>query len=253
MRNGHETELERLRGLFGATTTAWAEHLFDTRPHAWTALSGGEQPDYNLALIHGGEVRAHIERALVDIERSRRPAIVMLAGPGLAGAQALTDAGWVCVGAMPFMVRENSGGTLDSDVRELTTDDLVDARALAGAAFGVGAEVAGRVFTPRILAHPDTTLAGLFIDEKLVSCGLMCRATGASTGWALATAAEHRGSGYARRLVAGNLEIDFAYRGPTVSLCLATPSGCRMYEKMGFTVVEYWQTWSKPRWFLGGS
>ncbi|AYJ48174.1 GNAT family N-acetyltransferase [Rhodococcus sp. P1Y] len=251
MINYQEAEVAELRTLFGATTVPWAGHSFDSHEAGWAALSGADQPDYNLALVHGDNADRHVQSTIDTIDASGRPAIVMLAGRGLAGGQILADAGWVCIGAMPFMARENPGGLLDPDIRELTETDLGRARELAGAAFGVGSLAAGRLFTPELLDHPDTTIAGLFVEDELVCCGLMCRAPGASTGWALATAARHRGSGYARRLISGNLEIDFARRGPSTNLCLATPRGRRLYEDIGFQTVEYWQTWSKPRWFLG--
>ncbi|MGU3432703.1 N-acetyltransferase [Actinomycetes bacterium M1A6_2h] len=241
------------RQLFGSSTAVWAEHHHVLGESSWVSLSGSTSPDYNLALVHGGEVAAEITGALDRIRASGAPAIVMLAGQGLAGAQILADEGWVNIGSMPFMKRDRTDRRPDRAVRELREDDLDAARELASISFGVGAELAARVFSSRVLNRRDSVLSGLFEDGELVSCLLLCRAPGVSTGWALATQPGKRRGGYATRLIAGTSSIDAQQRGESSHLCLASPMAKPLYDVLGFETVEYWQTWSRPRWVLGAA
>ena len=125
------------------------------------ALSLTGYVDYNLALLHGPGAVAATPRVLAAIETARVPAMVMLTGPGLAAADVLRDAGWVCTGAMPFMARSYGPMFDDPDVRLLGAGELADARALAAAAFGVPEEVGAAVGRPdrqwRLTATVTTT------------------------------------------------------------------------------------------------
>ncbi|MBM7417275.1 MULTISPECIES: GNAT family N-acetyltransferase [Nocardiaceae] len=248
-----EREMEALRQSFGQTTRSWADHTFESTESGWVAFSGLARPDYNLALVHGGDAAEQVGRVIDSVTALRRPALVMLAGAGLSGAQTLADAGWVSLQAMPFMHRSTGGSRPVDGVREITEDDLPACQEVASLAFGVGPELAAAVYTAETLRRPDAMAFGLFVDDELVSCLLSCRAGDTVTGWALATHPDHRRAGHAARLIAGGKHVETGLNGPSQDLCLASPAGVPLYASLGFHTTEYWQVWSRPRWVLGAA
>lgn len=248
-----EQDLDAYRRSFGETTRAWAKHTFECTDSGWLAFSGMARPDYNLALVHGGNAAEQVGQVIESVSALRKPALVMLAGAGLSGAQALADAGWVSLQAMPFMHRPLGGARPIDGVREITEDDLPACQEVAALAFGVGPELAAAVYTAETLHRPDATAYGLFVDDSLVSCLLSCRAGNTVTGWALATHPDHRRAGYAARLIAGGKNLEVERNGDSRDLCLASPAGVPLYASLDFVTVEYWQVWSRPRWVLGAS
>ena len=169
-------------------------------------LVAGVQPhghvDYNLALLHGPGATEAAPGVLDVVDSAGVPAMVMLAGEGLAAADVLGDAGWVCTGALPFMARSHGPACDDPGVRLLEAGELAATRSLAAAAFGVPEEVTAIVFDDSALSRPDTRVYGLFDEGELRCCSLTVWVEGAfSVGWALSTAPEHQRSGYGRRLL----------------------------------------------------
>jgi len=245
-------DLDRARRCFGLGTAPWSERgVLEVENDWWLALSLTGYVDYNLALLHGPGAVAATPRVLAAIDSARVPAMVMLTGPGLAAADVLRDAGWVCTGAMPFMARSYGPMFDDPDVRLLGAGELADARALAAAAFGVPEEVGAIVFDDAAPSRPGTRVNGLIEGGELRCCSLTVWIEGDfSIGWALSTAPEHQRSGYGRRLMRATNYQRINDGGPTRALLTATPAGERLYRDEGYTTVEHWQTWSRPRWVL---
>lgn len=226
----------------------------------WYSLSGASHPDYNMALVSDGDVHAHAvasSRILLD---GGLPGVILLAGPGLAAAQVLADAGWAVVASMPLMV-----GVMppDSPFRELsrhdprmrrgTVEDLPRARRIIARAFGVDEATAAVVYSERVLSRPGMEMLVLE-DEGEIGCVSLVHQEGdIATNWALATDPTRRRRGYVMsmmpRVVYG---IDRRVPGSRL-VGLATPAAEVAYRKLGGQVYEYWQVWSRPRWMLASS
>ena len=245
-------ELPHARTCFGLGTAPWSERgRLEVEHDWWMALSLTRHVDYNLALLHGPTATEAAPSVLDAIADARVPAMVMLAGAGLAAADVLREAGWVCTGALPFMARSHGPMCDDPGVRLLGTEELEGARALAAAAFGAPEEVGAIVFDDDALFRPDTKVYGLIEDGELRCCSLTAWVDGAfSVGWALSTAPEHTRSGYGRRLIRASNYRRITDGGPSRALLTATPAGEHLYLDEGYTTIEHWQTWSRPRWVL---
>ena len=236
---------------YGRATALWAapgHHLVED--DWWIALSLTPYVDYNMALLHGDTGPDAAPRVLDEIARAGVPAVVMLAGAGLGAAEVLRAAGWACTGSLPFMARDKGPAQDDPDFRLLEQHDLVDARRLAGLAFGVPDDVGTILFADEALDRPGARLWGVFEDGELRCCSATMWVDGEfSVGWGLSTAPEHQRGGYARRLMRASAARRLA-GGPPVALLMATPAGRHLYEQEGYVTLEHWQIWSRPRWVL---
>ena len=223
------------RTSYGHGTAPWSETgCLEVEEDWWIALSHTPYVDYNLALLHGPTSGGAVSHVLGAIGRARTPGMVMLAGAGLGAAEELRDAGWVCTGTQPFMARTTGEAVEDASVRPLRTDDLAEAQALAGSAFGVPEEVGAIVYSERALARPDTRAWGLY-DDGGVGAGDR------------ATAPARR----PRPASAPGLQLlPPPPRWPPVALCTASPAGERLCLEEGYTTLEHWQAWSRARWVL---
>lgn len=243
------SDIPEARTAYGRSTAIWAD---PSRHHVerdwWIALSLTPYIDYNLALVHGGsEVARHV---LDEVTGAAVPALIMLAGSGLAAGDLLTEAGWVCTGALPFMGKDHGPAEEDPQVRLLVQRDLVEARRLAAAAFGVPEEVGAIVYAEEALVRPGARMWGLFEGDALRCCSVSQYVGDRfSVGWALSTAPEHQRSGYGRRLMRASAARRLA-EGPPIALLMATDEGRHLYEQEGYVTLEHWQIWSRPRWML---
>ena len=244
-------ELPDARTAYGRGTAVWAaDGLLRVEDDWWIALSRTPYVDYNLALLHGASAGAVTPQVLDEVSRADVPALIMLAGAGLAASEVLHDAGWVCTGALPFMARGPGPAELDPSFRDLAPHELVDARRLAGQAFGVPDEVGAIIFADDALGRDGARIWGVFEGDELRCCAVsQWVGTDYSVGWGLSTAPEHQRAGYGRRLMRSSAarRLD---GGPPVNLFMATPAGQHLYEQEGYVTLEYWQIWSKPRWVL---
>ncbi len=236
---------------YGRATALWAtggrHHVEDDW---WIALSRTPYVDYNMALLHGDTAAQVASQVLDEVTAANVPAVVMLAGAGLAAAEVLRDSGWVCTGTLPFMARDNGPAELDPHFRQLERHDLADARRLAGLAFGIPDEVGAILFAEDALGREGARLWGVFDDGELRCCSASVWVGDEySVGWGLSTAPEHRRSGYARRLMRSSAARRLA-GGPPVALLVATPAGRPLYEQEGYVTLEHWQIWSRARWVL---
>lgn len=211
-----DIDLPRARTSYGHGTAPWSETgCLEVEEDWWLALSHTPYVDYNLALLHGPTSGGAVSDVLGAIGRARTPGMVMLAGAGLGAAEELRDAGWVCTGTQPFMARTTGEAVEDASVRPLRTDDLAEAQALAGSAFGVPEEVGAIVYSERALARPDTRAWGLYDDGVLRCCSLTVWVQGQfNVGWALATAPQHQRAGLGRRLLRASNFYRLHHGGP---------------------------------------
>lgn len=244
------SDLGRLRNLLGASTRLWAGPdgvtLEDTR---WLALSGAPSVEYNVALCHSRSDDGVIQRTIDDVIAAAVPTIVMVAGEALADVQVLVQAGWICIGATPFMALRSEGGNLDSQVRRLVPDELPLARELLEDAFSLDPKLT-TVALPDASVHAEgQAVWGLFEGDELVTCAAFATAQEATVGWSIATPSRFQRRGYAMRLLRSVL-AQSAHEGIDLSLVYSSAMGEPLYRKLGFRELERWQMWSRPRWVL---
>ncbi len=182
----------------------------------------------------------------------------MLAGPGLATAQRLVEQGWVTVGALPLMTLDSTSpwnaAPVDGTVvaAPLTIDDLEAARELLADCYYLDPPTAAIALPDRALEHADQSIWGCFAEGRLVSCVTTVVEDGLVVIWSMATSREHQGRGYGRHLLDAVFTRGFG-DGAAGSLLHSSIAGEKLYRQLGFTVVEYLQLWSRPRWVLGAS
>ena len=241
--------------VLGAAARVWARpELLEVHDEWWTAFSGQRNVNYNVACCHSARpevLRDHCLQPTLDL---KKPAIVMLAGPGLATAQQLVDSGWITVGALPLMVL--SGPVLSSTgpdgARPLTLAELPAARALLADTYGLDRDTAAAAAPDDGVGRADRAIWGLYADGELVSCVTIVLEGGLVVIWSMATRTDRQGQGHGRRLLEAVFLRQFA-EGATGSLLHSSVAGEKLYRQLGFTVVEYFQLWSRPRWVLGAA
>jgi N-acetylglutamate synthase-like GNAT family acetyltransferase len=218
---------------------------------SWVALSGVRHVDYNVALCHGGDGRAVVTRALEAIAAAGTPALILLAGRAVGAAQALVDAGWICVGETPVMVAGTSGRVVDPAVRRLDANDLPAVHELVADAFRISTDHARSAVPDRALADPSVVVYGLDLAGRLVACLTTVQVDDVAVIWSTATASARQHRGHGRQLLEGVL-ADARAAGAEAAALYSSSSGMRLYASAGFEVVEHLQMWSRPRWVLAG-
>jgi GNAT superfamily N-acetyltransferase len=242
----------------GAAARLWAspDH-HQVGPNWWVACSGQRSVTYNVACCQSSDNQVLIDCCLQPILEVGMPAIIMLAGPGLATAQKLAEAGWVGVGALPLMtltevaVPGGADGPHGPDhVRALDEGDLPAARDLLADTYGLDEASAAAAVPSRAVDDPEMGVWGLFDGDRLVSSFTSATENGMVVVWSMATRVECQGRGYGRQLLQAVLSNLFD-QGATGSLLQSSAAGQKLYRALGYTVVEYWQLWSRPRWVMG--
>jgi ribosomal protein S18 acetylase RimI-like enzyme len=241
--------------VLGSAARAWARSdLLEVHDEWWTAFSGQRNVNYNVSCCHSASPEVLMEHCLQPTLDLKRPAIVMLAGPGLATAQGLVDSGWITVGALPLMVL--SGPVLSSagpdGARPLSVDELPAARDLLSENYGLDRATAEAAIPDGIVDRDDQAVWGLYADGQMVSCVTTVIEEGLVVIWSMATRIDRQGQGHGRRLLEAVFLRQFA-EGATGSLLHSSVAGEKLYRQLGFTVVEYLQLWSRPRWVLGAA
>jgi GNAT superfamily N-acetyltransferase len=219
------------------------------------ACSGERNVNYNVACCHSPDPDALVVDCLQPLLELGKPAIAMLAGPGLATAQKLVEIGWVVVQALPLMILTDRppvdrGADPDrGEVRALTLDELDRARDVLRRTYGLDRASAVAAVPDRAVEEPDLGVWGLFEDGALVSCFTGADQEGLLVVWSMATPPEHQGHGYGRHLLGTVLHrhLDAGGRG---SLLQSSVAGHPLYRALGYTDVEHWQLWSRPRWVM---
>jgi GNAT superfamily N-acetyltransferase len=242
-----------LRHTLGAAARLWAspDH-HDVQPEWWLACSGEMNVNYNVACCQSPDNRVLVERCLQPLLDIGKPGIIMLAGPGLATAQQLAEVGWVGVGALPLMIltelsRRDGDAT---GARALSQADLPAARELLADTYGLDRASAAAAVPDRAVEDGDMGVWGLFDEGRLVSSFTSVVEDGLVVVWSMATRVECQGRGYGRRLLEAALSSELE-QGAVGSLLQSSAAGKKLYRSLGYTDVEYWQLWSRPRWVMG--
>jgi len=239
--------------VLGKAGHLWARpELLDVQEDWWTAFSGQRNLNYNLACCHSSSRDTLVERCLEPTLALKQPAVIMLSGPGLANAQQLVDSGWVTVGSLPLMALSElaSSPPPAGGARPLTLGELEAARELLGECYGLDHATAAAAFPDAVVEGKDVSAWGLFDGGALVSCATGVLQDGMVVVWSMATRADRQRQGHGRRLLEAMLNRQLT-DGAVGALLHASESGEGLYRQLGFTVVEYLQLWSRPRWALG--
>ena len=245
----------KLLRVLGDSTRLWAaagQH--EVHQEWWLALSGESNVSMNLACCQSANpnvLRDHCLQPMLDLGK---PGIIMLGGPGLSTAQTLIDAGWVSVGAMPLMLMTAPpAGRLDvTDVRAISLEELVFARKIIADGFTLDPSSVEAVLPDSVADRTDIDVWGLYEAGQMVSSVTNVREDDIAVVWSMATRRESQGQGYGRRLLEMVLHEQFE-NGVTGSLLHSSRAGEPLYRNLGYSVVEYLQMWSRPRWILGSA
>jgi len=245
-------DLSLLR-YFGRGTRLWSSQgRHEVGEDWWLALSGEPSVNMNMACCWSEDPEVMIQQCLEPVLEARRPAIIMLTGPGLANASTLTDAGWVNVGMTPMLAMRarTREWNLDPSARRLHRDDLESARQLMVEVFGMDPAIA-RVAMPDAVSDGDDMEAwGLFDGPELLSSAIIVWEDPVATMWSLAVRRDRQRGGLGRRLMESVLHrVD--EMGASGSVFTASGAGEQLYYSAGFQLNAELQLWSRPRWMLG--
>jgi GNAT superfamily N-acetyltransferase len=250
---------DQLWRVLGQAARIWAApELLDVREESWTAFSGQRSVDYNLACCHSSKPEVLIEQCLEPTLAQKKPAVIMLAGPGLATAQRLVEPGWVTVGALPLMmldqrdwsVAARDGGS--ATAVPLSLEELPLARELLADCYYLDGATAAMAIPDQAVDAADMLVWGCYAEGQLASCVTAVVQDGLVVIWSMATRSQYQGRGYGRQLLDALFREQFQ-AGSSGSLLHSSIAGEKLYRQIGFAVVEYLQLWSRPRWVLGAS
>ena len=183
------TPIELRRDL-GAAARLWSspDHLA-VGEWWWTAFSGELSVTYNVACCQSSDNDVLVDHCLQPLLDLKKPGIIMLAGPGLATAQKLADAGWVGVGALPLMLLTElpPSDHRESDVRSLTEEDLPEARELLADTYSLSDAAAAAAVPLRAVEDLTLGVWGLFDQGRMVSSFTGATEDGLVVVWSMAT------------------------------------------------------------------
>jgi ribosomal protein S18 acetylase RimI-like enzyme len=245
-------ELSDLRSQMGATAALWANDV-RVEQDRWVALTGARSVSYNLILCHGAPEGTLLADSVEELAGSRLRGLMMVAGPALGDVQQLVVKGWVCVGAMPFMLREleaSAARPIDASVRRLHGADVEQARELIADVFDLYDEIGLIALPPDAADRPGQSVWGAFDNGRLVSCVVAVVEGELVAIWSLATARDARRRGHAARLM-GAVHQHAAAGGARASILYNPIAAEPFYRSLDYRVLERWQLWSNPRWVLG--
>jgi GNAT superfamily N-acetyltransferase len=250
---------DELWRVLGQAARIWtAPESLHIREETWTAFSGQRSVDYNLACCHSPNPDVLTEQCLEPTLAQKKPAVIMLAGPGLAAAQRLVEPGWVTVGALPLMILAKpdwcaaSSDAGSATAVPLSRGELPQARQLLAESYYLDEATAAMAIPDRAVDAADMSVWGCYAEDRLVSCVTTVVHDGLVVIWSMATRQDCQGRGYGRRLLDAVFAQEFE-AGASGSLLHSSMAGEKLYRRIGFTVVEYLQLWSRPRWVLGAA
>lgn len=237
-----ESDLHSWRRDLGAGFVSWTNgpEMFGTVTDGyWAGLTAIPAADMNIAVVDGNAPE-HLAAAIEDIERVGAPATLVLAGAGLAHADAL-PARWTRVGEMPIMSADLSSLATGPDprVRPATLRDAPAVAQILTGAFGLASSVTQATVDCILSARAGTT-TWVLEDSGVVVSVVVSTRSGDSVGlWCMGTPPTYARRGYARALLSAVLDWaknDGAVRG----LLGATPAGYPLYAATGWQTVERW-------------
>jgi GNAT superfamily N-acetyltransferase len=238
------------RSQLGEGAGFWSERgLHTVNPERWVALSGIPSTQLNVIACFSDELDV-VRRSLIDITDLGAMGVIMLAGPALASAHVLVLAQWGCVGTTPMMhlgAEDVDQDVVDPAVRRLGAADIGAARDVVNDAYGD--DVVGGPAIPDVLDDGPVGVWGLDLDGELSSVVVISLAGDSASIWFMATKRSCRRRGHGRRLLAATLAAVVS-AGSDHILLYASPPAEPLYRQLGFSLVEYWQQWSRPRWSL---
>ena len=238
--------------VLGKAAHLWARpDLLEVQEDFWVAYSGQRNVNYNMACCRSPVLDVLVDRCLQPTLDLKKPAIIMLSGPGLATAQRLVESGWVTVGSLPLMVLAEPipFGPPAEGARPLTYEELSPARELLSECYGLDDATAVAAI-PDAVAGGGISRPGPFMTAGGWSpCVTSALQDGLVVIWSMATRTDGQRRGYGRQLLEAMLTQQFA-DGAEGSLLHSSVAGEALYRRLGFTVVEYLQLWSRPRWVL---
>jgi len=243
-----------LRQTLGSAARLWASPRTTRSARVGGGLQRRAQRQLQRGLQSVGRPAVLTDRCLQPILDLGRPAIIMLAGPGLGTAQKLVEIGWVDVGALPLMeLNSPTGPGADkSGVRALSLEDLPAARELLSDTYGLDRGSAVAAVPDRVLTRatwgPGACSTGT--SSNRVSpvrwqtgsswCGPWPPGPTARAG--LRPSPPRGGPGPTGRSGGGQW-LTAAVLG----------SGQRLYSALGYSELEHWQLWSRPRWVMANA
>ena len=237
------------REVLGRSTAVWATDIrIDTG--VWSAFTGHKSADYNIVVCHDGPRGEGIPAGLDRVAELGAPSLLMVAGTSLGDVRAAVDAGWVCIGAAPFMAVAPVATEVDARVECVAPEQYPEVRGLVEAAFGLSPETALAAIPDRIRSMTNISVWGLRERDALVSCVVVYTEADVASIWSMATPASYRRRGYAGALMR-SIVARSAESGARAVICSASTDGEPLYSALGFGVIERWQLWSRPRWVLG--
>jgi GNAT superfamily N-acetyltransferase len=242
-----------LRRTLGASARLWANRHHDVHSDWWLAFSGESNLDYNLACCASSTSSVLTECCLEPVLRLGKPAIIILAGPGLATAQSLLQAGWVSVGALPFMALSHMPvleRAHPSGIRPLERHELSVARQILQISHELDPGSSVVAIPDGVVERTDLGAWGVHENGRMVGCVTTVVESGLVVIWSMAVLPQHQGRGHGRRLLSRVLSEHFE-RGVRGSVLHSSAAGERLYSSIGYEQIEYWQLWSRPRWALG--
>jgi GNAT superfamily N-acetyltransferase len=238
--------------VLGESARIWAgTGRLEIGDQYWLAFSGQANVNYNLACCRSSLPEVLVDRCLIPTSELKKPAIIMLSGAGLATTRPLVDDGWVTVAALPLMMSclPPGAGTPVDGAAPLAADQLSAARELLADTYGLDRATAAAAIPDRVLEDGDLSAWGLHVEDRLVSCVTSVVQDGTVVIWSMATADDSQRHGYGRQLLQSVLAHQYG-QGASGSLLHSSAAGERLYRQLGYTVVEYLQLWSRPRWVL---
>lgn len=233
-------------------------HLFAFLPDGWTKIesgafagvSGVALPTLNGVWVGDVGIAADSVSGLLDrVEATGLPYCLQVRPRGaahlreLAATRAMTSDDDV-----PLMAFTDPSA-LDASrhaqglvIRELQPAEAGRHASAAAAGFETPVEFFEQLMTTRILEAPGVRAYLGEVDGQPVTTGLGVT-LGSHVGiFNVATSPEHRGRGYGAAVTARAI-TDGLEAGATWSWLQASPSGYRIYERLGFRTLERWHCW----------
>jgi len=189
-----------------------------------------------------------LEEALKEVATWNVKSSVVLAGPGLVHALTLKERGFIPGGASPLMAFAIDDSLNDFQLRpglraERTTsthnyDLTVD---LVSTTFGMEREITLGLVKPTV-DDPETFRYILFDGDTPVSSSTFIAEDGIAGCFDVVTPTEHQRKGYGEELMKFMVK-EQAQLGRKLIVLQASEAGEVLYRRMGFQVIEYFQSW----------
>lgn len=209
------------------------------------ALSGALIPDLNFCLLDDWPGAAEfLTRAVARVRERRLPAVVFVSARASATAERLApDLGLTPAGRAPLMVFDGEVPPADAAYELVDANGsaplLAESADLQSAAFGLD-RPALRVWMSARAWPADCDFRCYLArrDARTVSTVSVSGLGGALAGvWSMATLPDLQGRGAGRAALLGAMSRAWE-QGATSCYLMASEAGKRLYDKVGFRVVE---------------